>query len=126
MLRKANHPGEAQVIKGQKKILQKRKGLFRGPHEEAEIQHEPLRQGKNLAFSKDTHLEKKRVQLKVTARKIEVGLKQKKKLNERRWRWRLAWWRPTEKKEALRLLKLREESTSASVKLELLVWPPPQ
>ena len=39
------------------------------PHEKAEIQHKDLRQGKNLAFSEDTGLEKKRVQSKVNPRK---------------------------------------------------------
>ena len=51
-----------------------------GPHEEAETQRKALRRGKNLAFSKDTCLEKERVRSKVKPRKgvggteTEVGL----------------------------------------------------
>ena len=40
------------------------------PHDEAEIQCKALRHGKNLAFSKDTCLEKERVWSKVTPRKF--------------------------------------------------------
>ena len=48
-----------------------------GPHEEAKIQHKALRRGKNLASSKDTCFEKKRVRSKVTSRKVEVGSKRR-------------------------------------------------
>ena len=73
------------------------------PHEETEIQHKALRQGKNLTFSKDTCLEKERVWSEVTPRKVGVGLKQRQELNKRR----LAWWGRTEKKEVSHLLGLR-------------------
>ena len=56
----------------------RRKDLYRterdsleGPHEEAEIQRKALSRGKNLAFSKDTCLEKERVLSKVTQEKLE-------------------------------------------------------
>ena len=51
--------------------MQKRKGLLRGAHEEADIQRKTLRRGKNLAFSEDTCLEKERVRSKVTQEKLE-------------------------------------------------------
>ena len=75
-----------------------RKDLYRterdslqGHHEEPEIQHEALRRGKNLAFSKDTCLGKERVHSKVTPRKVGVELKQRRELSKRRLGWRLAW-----------------------------------
>ena len=53
--------------RGQAKALyRKERDSLEGPREEAEIPRKALRQGKNLAFSKDTCLEKERVQLKVT------------------------------------------------------------
>ena len=69
-----------------------------GPHEEAEIQLNALTHGKNLAFSKDTCLEKDRVLSKVTPRKIGVGLKRRREPSKRRLDWRLAWWGSPEKK----------------------------
>ena len=89
-----------------------------GPHDEAEIQRKALKHGKNLAFSKDTCLEKKRVRLKVTPRKVRVGLKRRREPSRRRLGWRLAWWGFTEK-EASHL-------HSAPIETELLVWPPLQ
>ena len=91
--------------RGQKKALYRReRDSLRGPHEEAEIERKALRRGKNLAFSKDTCLEKERVQLKVTPRKVKVGLK----VLKRRWEpsKRSFRWRSTEK-EASHLLELR-------------------
>ena len=79
-----------------------------GPHEEAEIQREALRRGKNLAFSEDTCLEKERVRSKVTPRKVGVGLKRRREPSRRRLGWRLAWWESTEKKEVSHFLGLRE------------------
>ena len=68
----------------------RRKDLYRTerdslewPHEEAEIQRKALRRGKNLAFSEDTCLEKDRVRLKVTPRKVRVELKRRRKPNRR-------------------------------------------
>ena len=90
-----------------KRFIQKREGLHRGSHEEAEIQHKALRCGKNLAFSEDTRLEKKRVRPKVTPRNVGVGLKWRCELSKRRLGWRLAWQGSTQKKEASHLLKLR-------------------
>ena len=57
-----------------KKNLPRRDSL-EGPHEEAEIQCKALRRWSNLAISKDTCLEKKRVWSKVTPRKVGLGLK---------------------------------------------------
>ena len=92
----------------------RRKALYRterdslvGPHEEAEIQCKALRRGKNLAFGKDTCLEKERVRSKVTPRKVGVGLKRRREPSWRRLGWRLAWWGSTEKNEASHLLELR-------------------
>ena len=67
-----------------------RKDSLEGPHEEAEIQRKALRRGKNLAFSENTCLEKKRVRLKVTPRKVGVGLNQRWEFSKRRLGWRLA------------------------------------
>ena len=70
----------------------RRKALYRrerdsleGPHEEADIQRKALRQGKNLAFSEDTCLEKERVWSKMISRKVEVEVKRRRKLNKKRW-----------------------------------------
>ena len=49
-------------------------------------QRKALRREKNFAFSEDTCLEKERVRLKVTPRKVGVGLKRRRKLNKRRLR----------------------------------------
>ena len=81
-------------------------GLLKGAHEETEIQRKALRHGKNLAFSEDTCLEKKRVWSKVTPRKVGVGLKRRQEPSRRMLAWRLAWWGSTEK-EASHLLGLR-------------------
>ena len=94
--------------RGRRKALYKTKrDSLKGPHEKAEIQRKALRRGKNLAFSKDTCLEKKKVRSKMTPRKVGVGLKRRRELSRRRLGWRLAWWRSTEKKEASHLLGLR-------------------
>ena len=74
-----------------KRFVQKREGLLRGPHDEAEIQRKALRRGKNLAFSEDTCLEKERVRSKVTPRKVGVRLKRRREPSRRRLGWRLAW-----------------------------------
>ena len=79
----------------------------RGTRKEAEIQRNALRRGKNLAFSKDTCLEKERVRSKVIPRKVRVGLKRRQELSRRRLCWKLAWWGSTEKEEASHLLELR-------------------
>ena len=85
-LRKGNHPGEVQMRRGPKKsFIQKREGLFREAHEEAEIQSKALRRGKNLPFREDRCLEKERVRSKVTPQKARVGLKWRRELNKRRW-----------------------------------------
>ena len=76
-LRKGNYPDEAKMKRGRRKALNWREGDLRGAHEEAEIQRKTLRGKKNLAFSKDTCLEKERVRSKVTPRKVGVGLKRR-------------------------------------------------
>ena len=56
----------------QKKALYRtERDFLKGLHEEAEIQRKALRQGKKLAFSEDTCLEKERVRSKVTQEKLE-------------------------------------------------------
>ena len=50
----------------------KEKGSIEIPHEEAEIQRKALRREKILAFSEDTSLEKERMRLKMTPRKVGV------------------------------------------------------
>ena len=57
---------------------------LKGPQEEAEIQRKTLRQGKNLAFSEDTCLEKEEVRSKATPRKVEMRLKRRRELNKKR------------------------------------------
>ena len=107
-LRKENYPGEAYVRRGRRKDLYRtERDTLEGPHDEAEIQRKALRRGKNLAFSEDTCLEKERVRSKVTPRKVEVGMTQRRELSKRRLGWRLAWWGSTERKEASHLLGLR-------------------
>ena len=84
-LRKGNHPGEAFVRRGRRKTLYRtERDSLEGPHEEAEIQRRALRRGKNLVFSEDTCLEKERVRLKVTPRKVEVELKRRREPSKRR------------------------------------------
>ena len=92
----------------------RRKALYRserdslkGSHEEAELQRQTMRRGKNLAFGKDTCIEKEGVRSKMTPRKYGVGLKRKQDLNIRRLGWKLSSWESTEKKEAPHLLGLR-------------------
>ena len=58
-LKTGNYPGKAYVKKGRRKALYRReRDSLEGPYEETEIQRKALRQGKNLAFSEDTCLEK--------------------------------------------------------------------
>ena len=66
------------------KVYTEERDSLEGSHEEAEIQCNALRQGKNLAFSKDTCLEKERVQSNVIPRKVGVGLKGRQELSRRR------------------------------------------
>ena len=65
-----------------KALYQRKKDSLEGPHEEAEIQRKAVRPAKNLVFSEDTCLEKKRVQSKMIPRKVGVGLKQRRELNK--------------------------------------------
>ena len=106
-LRKGNHPGEAYVKRGQRKDLYRRKrDSLEGYHVKAEIQRKALRHGKNLVFRRDTCSEKESVWLKMTPRKVGVGLKRRGLLNK--WLgWKLAWWGFTGKKDASHLLGLR-------------------
>ena len=93
--------------RGQRKDLCKReRDSLEGSHEEAKIQCKALRCGKNLAFTEDTCLEKKRMRSKVTPRKVGFGLKWRWEPSKRLG-WSLAWWGSTEKKKALHLLELR-------------------
>ena len=109
-----------------KRSIQKKGGL-RGPDEEAEIQRKAVRRGKNLAFSEDTCLEKESVRLKVTPKKVGVGMKRRREPSSRRLGWRLAWWGSTEKKEASHLLGLRGKHQYLDQRSNRnLVRPPPQ
>ena len=88
-LKEGNHPCEANVRRGRRKVLYRReRDSLEDPHEEAEIQCKALRRGKNLAFSENTCLEKERVRSKVTPRNIEVELKRKREPSKRRLGWR--------------------------------------
>ena len=89
-----------------KALYRRKRHSLEGPHEEAEIQRKALSRGKNLVFSEDTCLEKERVRLKLTPRKVGVGLKRRHEPSRRRLGWRLAWWGSTVK-EASHLLGLR-------------------
>ena len=107
-LRNGNHTGKAYVRRDRRKALYRtERDSLEGPHEEAEIQRKALSRGKNLALSKNTYLEKERVRLKVTPKKVEVGLKRRREPSRRRLGWRLAWWTSTEEKEASHLVGLR-------------------
>ena len=71
---------------GRKALYRRERDSLEGLHEEAEIPR-----GKNLAFSEDTCLQKKRVRSKLTPRKVGVGLKRRLELSKRMLGWRLAW-----------------------------------
>ena len=72
--------------RGQRKDLYRtERDSLEGPHDEAEIQRNALRRGKNLAFSEDTCLEKESVWSKMVRRKLGVALKRKGELNKKRW-----------------------------------------
>ena len=74
--------------RGRRKALYRRgRNSLEGPHKEAEIQRMALRRGKKLAFSEDTCLEKEKVRLKVTPRKVGGGLKRRRELSKRRLAW---------------------------------------
>ena len=88
-LKKGNHLGEAYVRRGRRKTLHRtERDSLQGPHEETEIQRKGLRRGKNLAFSEDICLEKEKGRLKVTPKKVGVGLKRRRELSKRRLGWR--------------------------------------
>ena len=59
-----NHKWEAE-----KKLYTGERNSLDGSHEKAEIQRKALIRGNNLAFSKETCLEKERVRSKVTPKK---------------------------------------------------------
>ena len=61
MLRKGYHSSEVQVRGAKEKLCSKEKDSLERALGEAEIQHKDLSSGKNLAFSKDTGLEKERM-----------------------------------------------------------------
>ena len=85
-LKKGNHPAEAYVRRDRRKALHRRERYsLEEPHEEAEIQRKALRSGKNLAFSEDACLEKKRVRSKLTPRKVGVGLKRRQERVREDW-----------------------------------------
>ena len=78
ILRKGNYPGEAEVRRGRRKALYRRKRDSIGrPHDEAEIQRKALKQEKNLTFIEDTCLERERVRSKVAQTKFGMGLKRR-------------------------------------------------
>ena len=60
-----------------------------------------------MVFSEDTCLEKERVRLKVTPRKVGVGLKWRRELNKTSLGRRSAWMESNEKKKTSHLLGLR-------------------
>ena len=74
-LRKGNHPGEAYVRRGRRKDLYStERDPLEGPHEETEIQRKALRRGKNLAFSKDTCLQKEKSEVEGDPKKSWCGV----------------------------------------------------
>ena len=94
--------------RGRRKIfVQKREGLFRKAHEEAEMQRKALRRGKNLAQSRYM-LKKEMSAVEGDPLESWSGIEVEGELNKKKLSWRLAWWGSTEKKEASRLLRLRE------------------
>ena len=62
--------------RGGRKALYREGNSLERPREEAKIQHEALRRGKNLGFSEDKSLEKERVREKVTLRKVGGEIEQ--------------------------------------------------
>ena len=71
-----------------KGLCKRERDFLEGPQEETEIQRKALRRGKNLALSEDTCLEKERARLKVTPRKVGVGLKRRREPSRRRLGWK--------------------------------------
>ena len=58
-----------------KDLYRKERDSLEGPHDEAEIQRNALRRGKNLAFSKDTCLEKGKSAVENDPKKSWSGIK---------------------------------------------------
>ena len=88
-----------KVRKGRSEALQRRERdsleIFRV---EAQIQHNTLKRRKKLAFSTDAFAAKQRVLSKVIPRRV---------LEPQKWRWRLADWEYTVKKNVLQLHGLK-------------------
>ena len=74
---------------GEENLFAEERGIPKRVPSGCDIQRMALRRGKNLAFSKDTCLEKERVRSKVISTKVGVELKEG--LNIRTLGWRLAW-----------------------------------
>ena len=85
ILIKGNHLSAAQMRTAKKALCERKRNSVERTHEEAETQHKFFRRGKNLVCSGVTCVEKEGVQSKVTARKVEVGLKQSGELRRERW-----------------------------------------
>ena len=96
------------------------------PHEEAEIQRKAIRRGKNLAFNKDTCLEKERVRLKVTPRKVGVGLKRRREPSKRKLGLKIRLVGDRRRRPHICSEEETSTQTSIPIETELLVWHPPQ
>ena len=89
MPKKGNHPGEAYVRRGRRKALYRRaRDSFEGAHDEAETQRKDLRRGKNLAFSEDTCLVKKKSAVEGDPKKSWSWIETKAGASKRRLGWR--------------------------------------
>ena len=92
-------------------------------HAETEIQRKVLIRGKNLAFSEDTCLEKKKVRSKMIPRKIEVRLIRRRELNMKMWSWKLAWLGFPEKNKTSYFLGLRGKTPVLRPALQSIIAP---
>ena len=63
--------------RAQEKLYTEERDPLEVSHAETYIQRTVLKRKKNLAFSEDTHLEKERLQSKMTPRKVRVELKRR-------------------------------------------------
>ena len=116
-LRKKNHPGEAHERYCRRKALYKKeRDSLEGPM--SKQTREGLRPQRRYMFRKEKST------LENDPEKFVVEIKRRKKLNKKKWGWRLAWWGSNEKKEALHFLGKEEEAStlfSPPVKSEHLV-----
>ena len=92
-LRKGNHPGEAQVRSGQRKVLYRReRDSLEGPHDKAKIQRKALRRGIKLGLQQRYMFRKRKGVVEIDPTKVWSGTETEAELSRRRLGWKWAWW----------------------------------